>query len=255
MLEIQNLHASVLDIENSEILKGVDLKVNKGEVHAIMGPNGSGKSTLANVLMGRPDYEITDGDILVDGESIAELRPDQRAHLGLFLAFQYPAEIPGVRPWQFLKAAHDAKAEARGEEKMSVRNFTKPFDEKVEAVGINPDLVKRSLNEGFSGGEKKRNEMLQLEVLQPSMAILDETDSGLDVDALRIVAEGVNSMRSPERSFIVVTHYQRLLNYITPDIVHILVDGKIVQTGGPELALVVEKDGYREYLPAAGATG
>jgi Fe-S cluster assembly ATP-binding protein len=255
MLEIQNLHASVLDIENSEILKGVDLKVNKGEVHAIMGPNGSGKSTLANVLMGRPDYEITDGDILVDGESIAELRPDQRAHLGLFLAFQYPAEIPGVRPWQFLKAAHDAKAEARGEEKMSVRNFTKLFDEKVEAVGINPDLVKRSLNEGFSGGEKKRNEMLQLEVLQPSMAILDETDSGLDVDALRIVAEGVNSMRSPDRSFIVVTHYQRLLNYITPDIVHILVDGKIVQTGGPELALVVEKDGYREYLPAAGATG
>ena len=255
MLEIQILHASVLDIENSEILKGVDLKVNKGEVHAIMGPNGSGKSTLANVLMGRPDYEITDGDILVDGESIAELRPDQRAHLGLFLAFQYPAEIPGVRPWQFLKAAHDAKAEARGEEKMSVRNFTKLFDEKVEAVGINPDLVKRSLNEGFSGGEKKRNEMLQLEVLQPSMAILDETDSGLDVDALRIVAEGVNSMRSPERSFIVVTHYQRLLNYITPDIVHILVDGKIVQTGGPELALVVEKDGYREYLPAAGATG
>ena len=253
MLEIKNLHASVLDIENSEILKGVDLKVNKGEVHAIMGPNGSGKSTLANVLMGRPDYQVTDGDILVEGESIAELRPDQRAHLGLFLAFQYPAEIPGVRPWQFLKAAHDAKAEALGEEKMSVRNFTKLFDEKVQAVGINPDLVKRSLNEGFSGGEKKRNEMLQLEVLQPSMAILDETDSGLDVDALRIVAEGVNSMRSPERSFIVVTHYQRLLNYITPDIVHILVDGKIVQTGGPELALVVEKAGYREYLPAAGA--
>jgi len=253
MLEIKNLHASVLDIENSEILKGVDLKVNKGEVHAIMGPNGSGKSTLANVLMGRPDYQVTDGDILVEGESIAELRPDQRAHLGLFLAFQYPAEIPGVRPWQFLKAAHDAKAEALGEEKMSVRNFTKLFDEKVQAVGINPDLVKRSLNEGFSGGEKKRNEMLQLEVLQPSMAILDETDSGLDVDALRIVAEGVNSMRSPERSFIVVTHYQRLLNYITPDIVHILVDGKIVQTGGPELALVVEKDGYREYLPATGA--
>ena len=253
MLEIKNLHASVLDIENSEILKGVDLKVNMGEVHAIMGPNGSGKSTLANVLMGRPDYKVTDGEILVEGESIAELRPDQRAHLGLFLAFQYPAEIPGVRPWQFLKAAHDAKAEALGEEKMSVRNFTKLFDEKVQAVGINPDLVKRSLNEGFSGGEKKRNEMLQLEVLQPSMAILDETDSGLDVDALRIVAEGVNSMRSPERSFIVVTHYQRLLNYITPDIVHILVDGKIVQTGGPELALVVEKDGYREYLPAAGA--
>jgi Fe-S cluster assembly ATP-binding protein len=252
MLEIKNLHASVLDIEDSEILRGIDLTVNRGEVHAIMGPNGSGKSTLANVLMGRPDYEITDGDITLEGESIIELRPDQRAHLGMFLAFQYPAEIPGVRPWQFLKSALDSKAEALGEDKMSVRNFSKLFDEKVEAVGINPNLVKRSLNEGFSGGEKKRNEMLQLEVLQPSLAILDETDSGLDVDALRIVAEGVNSMRSPERSFIVVTHYQRLLNYITPDVVHILVNGKIVKTGGPELALEVEKDGYREYLAATG---
>jgi Fe-S cluster assembly ATP-binding protein len=252
MLEIKNLHASVLDIEDSEILRGIDLTVNRGEVHAIMGPNGSGKSTLANVLMGRPDYEITDGDITLEGESIIELRPDQRAHLGMFLAFQYPAEIPGVRPWQFLKSALDSKAEALGEDKMSVRNFSKLFDEKVEAVGINPNLVKRSLNEGFSGGEKKRNEMLQLEVLQPSLAILDETDSGLDVDALRIVAAGVNSMRSPERSFIVVTHYQRLLNYITPDVVHILVNGKIVKTGGPELALEVEKDGYREYLAATG---
>ena len=253
MLEINNLHASVVDIENSEILKGINLKVGKGEVHAIMGPNGSGKSTLANVLMGRPDYLVTDGDVTLEGESILELRPDQRAHLGMFLAFQYPAEIPGVRPWQFLKAALDSKAESRGEDKMSVRNFSKLFDEKVEAVGINPNLVKRSLNEGFSGGEKKRNEMLQLEVLQPALAILDETDSGLDVDALRIVAEGVNSMRSPERSFIVVTHYQRLLNYITPDVVHILVKGKIVKTGGPELALEVEKDGYQEYLEAAGA--
>lgn len=253
MLEIKNLHASVVDIEDSEILRGIDLKVNKGEVHAIMGPNGSGKSTLANVLMGRPDYEVTDGDVTLEGESIIELRPDERAHKGMFLAFQYPAEIPGVRPWQFLKAALDAKAESLGADKMSVRNFSKLFDEKVEAVGINPTLVKRSLNEGFSGGEKKRNEMLQLEVLQPSMAILDETDSGLDVDALRIVAEGVNSMRSPDRSFIVVTHYQRLLNYITPDVVHILVKGKIVKTGGPELALEVEKDGYKEYLEAAGA--
>ncbi|MBT3554267.1 MAG: Fe-S cluster assembly ATPase SufC [Chloroflexi bacterium] len=253
MLEINNLHASVVDIENSEILKGINLKVGRGEVHAIMGPNGSGKSTLANVLMGRPDYLVTDGDVTLEGESILELRPDQRAHLGMFLAFQYPAEIPGVRPWQFLKAALDSKAESRGEDKMSVRNFSKLFDEKVEAVGINPNLVKRSLNEGFSGGEKKRNEMLQLEVLQPALAILDETDSGLDVDALRIVAEGVNSMRSPERSFIVVTHYQRLLNYITPDVVHILVKGKIVKTGGPELALEVEKDGYQEYLEAAGA--
>ena len=253
MLEINNLHASVVDIENSEILKGINLKVGRGEVHAIMGPNGSGKSTLANVLMGRPDYLVTDGDVRLEGESILELRPDQRAHLGMFLAFQYPAEIPGVRPWQFLKAALDSKAESRGEDKMSVRNFSKLFDEKVEAVGINPNLVKRSLNEGFSGGEKKRNEMLQLEVLQPALAILDETDSGLDVDALRIVAQGVNSMRSPERSFIVVTHYQRLLNYITPDVVHILVKGRIVKTGGADLALEVEKDGYQEYLETAGA--
>jgi Fe-S cluster assembly ATP-binding protein len=253
MLEINNLHASVVDIENSEILKGINLKVDRGEVHAIMGPNGSGKSTLANVLMGRPDYLVTDGDVTLEGESILELRPDQRAHLGMFLAFQYPAEIPGVRPWQFLKAALDSKAESRGEDKMSVRNFSKLFDEKVEAVGINPNLVKRSLNEGFSGGEKKRNEMLQLEILQPALAILDETDSGLDVDALRIVAEGVNSMRSPERSFIVVTHYQRLLNYITPDVVHILVNGRIVKTGGADLALEVEKDGYQEYLEIAGA--
>jgi Fe-S cluster assembly ATP-binding protein len=254
MLEIKNLHASVADVEDSEILKGIDLNVKPGEVHAIMGPNGSGKSTLANVLMGRPDYDVTDGDVLFEGESIIEMAPDQRAHLGMFLAFQYPAEIPGVRPWQFLKAALDAKAEARGEQKMSVRNFSKLFDEKVEAVGINPQLVKRSLNDGFSGGEKKRNEMLQLEVLQPALAVLDETDSGLDVDALRIVAEGVNSMRSPERSFIVVTHYQRLLNYITPDVVHILVKGKIVKTGGPDLALEVEKEGYREYLEAAGVS-
>lgn len=253
MLEIQNLRVSVLDIDDSEILKGIDLTVNDGEVHAIMGPNGSGKSTLANVLMGRPDYVITEGDILYDGESIVDLLPEQRAHLGMFLAFQYPAEIPGVRPWQFLKAALDARADARGEEKMSVRDFSKLFDEKVKAVGINPQLVKRSLNEGFSGGEKKRNEMLQLEVLQPSMAILDETDSGLDVDALRIVAEGVNSMRSTDRSFIIVTHYQRLLNYIKPDVVHILIKGRIVKTGGPELALEVERDGYKQYM-SAGAT-
>lgn len=247
MLEIQNLRVSVLDIDDSEILKGIDLKVNDGEVHAIMGPNGSGKSTLANVLMGRPDYLITEGDIKYDGESIISLLPEQRAHLGMFLAFQYPAEIPGVRPWQFLKAALDSTADARGEDKMSVRDFSKLFDEKVKAVGINPQLVKRSLNDGFSGGEKKRNEMLQLEVLQPALAILDETDSGLDVDALRIVAEGVNSMRSPDRSFIIVTHYQRLLNYIKPDVVHVLIDGRIVKTGGPELALEVEKDGYKQY--------
>ncbi len=252
MLEIKNLRVSVLDIENSEILKGIDLKVNDGEVHAIMGPNGSGKSTLANVLMGRPDYVITEGEITYAGKSILDLLPEQRAHLGMFLAFQYPAEIPGVRPWQFLKAALDAKADALGEDKMSVRDFSKLFDEKVKAVGINPQLVKRSLNDGFSGGEKKRNEMLQLEVLQPALAILDETDSGLDVDALRIVAEGVNSMRSPDRSFIIVTHYQRLLNYIKPDVVHILINGKIVKTGGADLALEIEKDGYKQYT-AVGA--
>jgi len=247
MLEIKNLRVSVLDIDDSEILKGINLTVKTGEVHAIMGPNGSGKSTLANVMMGRPDYVINEGDILYDGESIINLLPEKRAHFGMFLAFQYPAEIPGVRPWQFLKAALDAKADSRGEEKMSVRDFSKLFDEKVAAVGIDPQLVKRSLNEGFSGGEKKRNEMLQLEVLKPELAILDETDSGLDVDALRIVAQGVNSMRSPDRSFIIVTHYQRLLNYIKPDVVHILVKGRIVKTGGPELALEVEKDGYKQY--------
>ena len=230
-----------------EILKGIWLSFFHGAKIGVVGPNGSGKSTLANVLMGRTEYVITEGDILYDGESIIDLLPEKRAHLGMFLAFQYPAEIPGVRPWQFLKAALDAKADSRGEEKMSIRDFSKLFDEKVEAVGINPQLVKRSLNEGFSGGEKKRNEMLQLEVLQPELAILDETDSGLDVDALRIVAHGVNSMRSPERSFIIVTHYQRLLNYIKPDVVHILVEGKIVKTGGPELALDVEKDGYKQY--------
>ena len=247
MLEIKNLHASVLDIDDSEILKGIDLKVNKGEVHAIMGPNGSGKSTLANVLMGRFDYVVTDGDVLVNGESILALRPDQRAHLGMFLAFQYPAEIPGVRPWQFLKAALDSKAEANGEDKMTVRNFSKLFDEKVEAVGINPNLVKRSLNEGFSGGEKKRNEMLQLEVLQPTLAILDETDSGLDIDALRIVADGVNKLRSPERGFVVITHYQRLLDHIVPDFVHVLIDGQIAKSGGKELAIELEEKGYAAF--------
>ncbi len=247
MLEVRDLHASVADT-GTEILKGLDLTVNAGEVHAIMGPNGSGKSTFANVLMGRIDYKVTQGDVLLDGESLLGLATDQRARRGMFLAFQYPAEVPGVRPWQFLKAAVDSIRVHQGQKSLSVRAFSKLFDEKVADVGIDPDLVKRSLNEGFSGGEKKRNEMLQLAVLQPRLAVLDETDSGLDVDALRTVARGVNALRDPERAFIIVTHYQRLLNHITPDIVHILVDGRIVRTGGPDLALEIESAGYEHIV-------
>ena len=249
MLKIDNLHAAVADT-GERILRGVDLNVGLGEVHAIMGPNGSGKSTLANVLMGKPTYEVTAGDVLVDGTSIVEMTPDERAHLGLFLAMQYPSEVPGVRPWQFLKAAKDAIDGANGRSKMSVREFSKLFDSKVEAVGINPDLVKRALNEGFSGGEKKRNEVLQLQVLEPRWAIMDETDSGLDIDALQAVADGINAMRSPERSFVVVTHYQRLLRYVQPDMVHVLVGGKIVDSGDASLAESVERTGYGAYVDA-----
>ena len=249
MLKIQNLHAGVTD-SDEEILRGIDLEVNPGEVHAIMGPNGSGKSTLANVLMGKPSYTVTEGDITVDGESIVDMMPDERAHLGIFLAMQYPSEVPGVRPWQFLKAAKDAIDDANGRKKMSVRQFSRLFDGKVEEVGVNQDLIKRSLNEGFSGGEKKRNEMLQMQVLDPRIAIMDETDSGLDIDALQAVADGVNNMRSPDRSFVIVTHYQRLLRYVRPDVVHVLVDGKIVETGGASLAEKVEQNGYRDYLAA-----
>ena len=249
MLKIDNLHAVVAET-GEQILRGVDLDVGLGEIHAIMGPNGSGKSTLANVLMGKPTYEVTDGDVLVDGTSIIEMSPDQRAHLGLFLAMQYPSEVPGVRPWQFLKAAKDAIDDANGRSKMSVREFSRLFDSKVEAIGINPDLVKRALNEGFSGGEKKRNEVLQLQVLEPRWAIMDETDSGLDIDALQAVADGINAMRSPERSFVVVTHYQRLLRYVQPDVVHVLVGGKIVDTGDASLAESVERTGYGAYTSA-----
>ena len=249
MLKIENLHAVVTE-SGEEILRGIDLEVKPGEVHAIMGPNGSGKSTLANVLMGKPSYTVTEGDITVDGESIMGLMPDRRAHLGLFLAMQYPSEVPGVRPWQFLKAAKDAIDDANGRPKMSVRQFSRLFDDKVAEVGVNEDLIKRSLNEGFSGGEKKRNEMLQMQVLGPRIAIMDETDSGLDIDALQSVADGVNKMRSPERSFVIVTHYQRLLHYVRPDIVHVLVGGKIVETGGASLAEKVELNGYRDYVAA-----
>ena len=246
MLKIKNLHAVVTGNEE-EILRGIDLEVKPGEVHAIMGPNGSGKSTLANVLMGKPSYTVTEGDIFVDGESILKLMPDARAHLGLFLAMQYPSEVPGVRPWQFLKAAKDAIDGANGRKKMSVREFSTLFDAKVEEVGVNQDLIRRSLNEGFSGGEKKRNEMLQMQVLAPRIAVMDETDSGLDIDALQAVADGVNKMRSPDRSFVIVTHYQRLLHYVRPDIVHVLVGGKIVETGDASLAATVEQNGYRDY--------
>ena len=249
MLKIDNLHAVVAET-GEQILRGVNLDVGLGEVHAIMGPNGSGKSTLANVLMGKPTYEVTNGDVLVDGTSIIEMTADQRAHLGLFLAMHYPSEVPGVRPWQFLKAAKDAIDDANGRPKMSVRDFSKLFDSKVEAIGINPDLVKRALNEGFSGGEKKRNEVLQLQVLEPRWAIMDETDSGLDIDALQAVADGINAMRSPERSFVVVTHYQRLLRYVQPDVVHVLVGGKIVDTGDATLAESVERTGYSAYPSA-----
>ena len=248
MLSIKNLHASV---EDKEILKGINLEIKPGEVHAIMGPNGSGKSTLSQVLAGNEAFEVTSGEVTLNGENLLELETEERAREGIFLAFQYPAEIPGVRPWQFLKAALDARREFAGEDPLSVRNFSALFDGKVKDVGIDPDLVKRSLNEGFSGGEKKRHEMLQLGMLEPRLAILDETDSGLDVDALRIVAEGVNNLRSTERSFLIVTHYQRLLNYIKPDVVHILVDGRIVETGGADLAMAVENTGYEQFINAA----
>ena len=247
MLKIKNLKAKV--IENDDlILKGINLSVNKGEVHAIMGPNGSGKSTLANVLAGRPDYEITEGEVKFESKIINNLPPDERSHLGIFLAFQYPSEIPGVRSFQMLKASIDAKKEYFKEKKLTVREFSKIYDQKVKDIGIDIDLTKRSLNFDFSGGEKKKNEILQLSVLEPRLAILDETDSGLDVDALREVSEGVNSMLSKDRSFIIVTHYQRILNYITPDFVHILIDGKIVKSGNKELALDIENNGYEKII-------
>ena len=248
MLEIKNLHSSVSEDSSIKILNGVNLSISPGEVHVIMGPNGSGKSTLANLLMGRPDYEITEGEIKFDKKLINELPTDKRSHLGMFLAFQYPVEVPGVRPWQFLKASLDSKYEALDQEKISVREFNKIFEKNVEEVGIKSDLIKRSLNEGFSGGEKKRNEILQLKILKPKLAIMDETDSGLDIDALKVVSEGINSMRSEERSFLIVTHYQRLLNYVKPDFVHVLIGGEIVKSGRSELALEIENSGYKSYI-------
>lgn len=243
MLEIKNLCAKVAE-EDKEILRGINLNVGPGEVHAIMGPNGSGKSTLANVIAGRETYEVTDGEILFEGEDLVELEVDERAHKGLFMAFQYPVEIPGVANTYFLRAAINAKRKANGEEEMGSKEFLAFIREKIELLELPQDLLTRSVNEGFSGGEKKRNEIFQMAVLEPKLAVLDETDSGLDIDALRVVANGVNALRNSERSFVVVTHYQRLLNYIVPDFVHILKDGKIVKSGDKSLALELEEKGY-----------
>lgn len=241
MLEIKDLHVSV---EGTEILHGLSLTVNAGEVHAIMGTNGSGKSTLTKVIAGHPDYEITSGDVLYNGKSILELEPEERAHLGVFLAFQYPVEIPGVSNMYFLRSAMNSIRKARGEKEISGADFLERVREKAGIVGIDQGLLNRSVNEGFSGGEKKRNEIFQLEMLEPTLAILDETDSGLDIDALKTVAVGVNKMRAPERAFLLVTHYQRLLNHIEPDFVHVLLGGRIVKSGGKELALELEDKGY-----------
>ncbi|HEY0332506.1 MAG TPA: Fe-S cluster assembly ATPase SufC [Stenotrophomonas sp.] len=241
MLKINNLHASVA---GKEILKGLSLDVKPGQVHAIMGPNGAGKSTLGNVLAGREGYEVTEGTVSFEDQALLELAPEERAAAGLFLAFQYPVEIPGVNNTYFLRAALNAQRKARGEEELDSMQFLKLVRQKLAVLHLNDELLHRGVNEGFSGGEKKRNEIFQLAVLEPKLAILDETDSGLDIDALKTVADGVNSLRAADRSFLVITHYQRLLDYIKPDVVHVLSDGRIVQTGGPELALELEKHGY-----------
>ncbi|MBS1715587.1 MAG: Fe-S cluster assembly ATPase SufC [Armatimonadetes bacterium] len=255
MLEIQNLHAVVAE-EGREILKGVSLKVGAGEVHAIMGPNGSGKSTLANVLAGRETYEVTEGGVLLDGEDLLAMEPEERAHKGVFLAFQYPVEIPGVSNAYFLRTALNANRKANGLDEMDAFAFLQYIKEKVKLLGLPEEMLTRSVNEGFSGGEKKRNEIFQMAVLEPSLCVLDETDSGLDIDALQTVANGVNALRSPERGFLVVTHYQRLLNYIVPDFVHVMMDGRLVRSGGKELALELEEKGYGwiEEEVAAGAS-
>ncbi len=241
MLEIRDLHARV---EGQEILRGLSLTVRPGEVHSIMGPNGSGKSTLAQILAGRETYEVTAGEVRYEGEDLLELSVDERACRGVFLAFQYPVEIPGVRTSNFLKTALNAVRKFRGMEELDAIDFLNHVKEKAALVELDQRLLDRAVNEGFSGGEKKRNEIFQMAVLEPKLAILDETDSGLDIDALRVVASGVNSLRTPERAIILVTHYQRLLNYIVPDFVHVLVDGRIVRSGGKELALELEENGY-----------
>jgi Fe-S cluster assembly ATP-binding protein len=242
LLDVSNLHATVQD---KPILKGLEITVAPGEVHAIMGPNGSGKSTLANVLAGRPGYAVTDGEVTLDDEDLLSLEPHERAHRGVFLAFQYPVEIPGVSNMEFLKASIDSRAHARGEEEPNAAGFIKRVRELAQSLDLSPEFLKRGVNEGFSGGEKKRNEILQLLLLDPRLAVLDETDSGLDIDALQVVAEGVNRFRSSDNAVILITHYQRLLNYIVPDRVHVLADGKIVQSGDKSLALELEEKGYQ----------
>ena len=247
MLSIKNLHVS-LEEEEKKILKGVDLEIGEGEVHAIMGPNGSGKSTTSYVLSGKDGYDVEDGEALLDGENLLEMEPEERAAAGLFLAFQYPVEIPGVGNMTFLRTAVNAQRKARGEEELSAADFLKVVREKAKTLNINADMLKRPVNVGFSGGEKKRNEILQMAMLEPKMCVLDETDSGLDVDAMKLVAEGVNALRDGKRSFLVITHYQRLLDHIKPDVVHIMAAGRIIKSGGPELALEVENNGYADLL-------
>jgi len=248
LLEIKNLH---VEIDGKKILNGLDLTVNAGEVHAIMGPNGSGKSTLAYVLAGKADYEVIEGEVLFDGENVLEMDPDERAAKGVFLAFQYPIEIPGVATMTFLRTALNAQRKKRGEAELTTPEFMKRVREGAAKLSISPDMLRRAVNVGFSGGEKKRNEILQMALLEPRLSVLDETDSGLDIDALKIVADGVNRLRSPERASIVITHYQRLLDYIVPDIVHVLSKGRIVKTGGKELALELEASGYARYQDQA----
>lgn len=250
LIEIKNLHATV---DGKAILKGIDLTIEPGEVHAIMGPNGSGKSTLSYVIAGREGYEVTEGDILFDGKSILEMETDERAIAGIFLAFQYPVEIPGVANTTFLKAAVNARRKAAGEAEVDAMQFLKLLREKTKLLGVTDEMLKRAVNVGFSGGEKKRNEILQMAVLEPRFAVLDETDSGLDIDALRIVADGVNALRGPERSMLVITHYQRLLDYIVPDKVHVLAKGRIVASGGKELAQELESTGYAGYADTEAA--
>ncbi|PCJ96355.1 MAG: Fe-S cluster assembly ATPase SufC [Zetaproteobacteria bacterium] len=253
MIEIKNLHASIEtdDGEAKEIIKGLNLSIPAGEVHAIMGPNGAGKSTLAYILAGRDEYEVTDGSVTFDGQDLLELAPEERAAAGFFLAFQYPVEIPGVNMSMFLKTSINAIRKQRGEDELDALGMLKLIKAKTEELGIANDMMKRAVNVGFSGGEKKRNEVLQMTMLDPKFCVLDETDSGLDIDALKIVAEGVNRLRGEGKSFLVITHYQRLLDYIKPDVVHIMADGKIVKTGGPELAIELEEKGYAGFIGKA----